>query len=348
VATSSAETAPSIRIHSWRAGRVFDSTNGDDLARLIGTRGARTWIDLTDPGPDLTRTVGQALGLHPLVAEDIVESNERAKVQLVGNVIHIVTFVLRRPRAAVTAPGAAAGPGPHRGHVPEVEAHEVDFVLGPGFLLSVHPANWDPMKAHQLRMGIGPLLERGPDFVLWAMVDAIVDGYFPVFDRLGDEIDEVQDAAIERPVPDTLEHVFRLKRELIRIRHVLAPSREVFAQLTSREFALISEPNVFYFRDVYDHLIRLNDELDAFRELVAGALEIYLSTINNNLSTIMKRLTGVTVILAGIGAIAGLFGMSEAASAIEGIEGAGFYVIVTAVILGAIAAVLVLRRINWL
>ena len=145
-----------------------------------------------------------------------------------------------------------------------------------------------------------------------------------------------------------LERLFGLKRELIRIRHVVAPSREVFAQLTSREFGLIDEANVFYFRDVYDHLIRLNDELDAFRELVGDSLEIYLSTINNNLSTIMKRLTGVTVILAGIGAVGGVFGMSEAASAIDGTEGSGFYIILLATLAAAIAGVLFLRRIDWL
>ena len=204
------------------------------------------------------------------------------------------------------------------------------------------------MNAHQLRLGVAPLLERGADFVLWALVDSIVDGYFPVFDRMGDEIDDVQDAAVERPTRSTLERVFQLKRELIHIRHVLAPSREVFAQLTSREFELISEPNTFYFRDIYDHLIRLNDELDSFRELVAGSLEIYLSTINNNLSTIMKRLTGVTAILAGIGAIGGVFGMSEAASALSGAEGPGFYIILLVTAIGAIAGTLFLRRINWL
>ena len=327
-----------IRVHSSRGERVHESTAVAGLKDLLAAKGSRTWIDLVDPSPELVADVARELGLHLLVAEDIVERNERAKVLLVGDVIHLVTFVLDRPTKA-DGPDAADR---------EVEAHEVDFVLGRGFLLSVHPASWDPLRAHQLRMGVGPLIQRGPDFLLWALVDSIVDGYFPVFDRLGDEIDAVQDAAIERPVPETLEHVFRLKRELIRIRHVLAPSREVFAQLTSREFTLISEPNAFYFRDVYDHLIRLNDELDAFRELVADALEIYLSTINNNLSTIMKRLTGVTVILAGIGAIAGLFGMSEAASAVEGLERSGFYVIVVATVVGAVGAVLVLRRINWL
>jgi magnesium transporter len=300
------------------------------LARIVAAKGSRTWIDLAAPDPELVAATAQALGLHPLIAEDIVESNERAKVQLVGEVIHVVAFVLERE-----------GKG-------EVETHEIDFVLGDGFLLSAHPDHWDPMTAHQLRLGVAPLLERGADFVLWALVDSIVDGYFPVFDRMGDEIDDVQDAAVERPTRSTLERVFLLKRELIHIRHVLAPSREVFAQLTSREFDLISEPNTFYFRDVYDHLIRLNDELDSFRELVAGSLEIYLSTINNNLSTIMKRLTGVTVILAGVGAIGGVFGMSEAATALSGAEGPGFYIILLLTALGAFAGTLFLRRINWL
>lgn len=324
---------PAIAIQSWRAGATRRSADVEELAHLVAAKGSRTWIDLTDPGPELIQATARLLGLHPLIAEDILERNERAKVQLVGDVIHVVSFVLTR------TPGVNDG---------EVEAHEVDFVLGRGFVLSVHPGLWKPGEAHQLRMGVAPLLERGPDFVLWALVDAIVDGYFPVFDRLGDEIDEVQDKAIEQPGRETLEHVFRLKRELIRIRHVLSPSREVFAQLTSREFSLISEPNVFYFRDVYDHLIRLNDELDTFRELVAGSLETYLSTINNNLSTIMKRLTGVTVILAGIGAIAGLFGMSEAASAFEGVEGTGFYLVIALIAGLAVGAVLFLKRIDWL
>jgi magnesium transporter len=321
---------PPILIQRWLAGRLETSTDVAQLHDLVAAQGSRTWVDLTDPSPELVQAAAGALGLHPLVAEDIVESNERAKVLLVGDVIHVVAFVLQRDQGA------------------EVETQEIDFVLGRGFLLSAHRSSWDPSSAHQLKVGIGPLLEKGADHVLWALVDSIVDGYFPVFDRLGDEIDAVQDAAVERPVRSTLEQLFRLKRELIRIRHVLAPSREVFAQLTSREFDLIDEQNVFYFRDVYDHLIRLNDELDSFRELGAGSLEIYLSTINNNLSTIMKRLTGVTVILAGIGAVGGLFGMSEAASALSGAEGSGFYVILAVTALASLVAIWFLRRIDWL
>ena len=305
-----------------------ESTDVDDLARLVAAKGSATWIDLTAPRAELLHAAARRLGLHPLIAEDIVERNERAKVRLVGDVIHVVLFELERRD--------------------QISIQEVDFVLGRDFLLSVHPAGWDPMAAHQVKMGVEPLLSKGPDLLLWALVDSIVDGYFPVFDKLGDEIDEVEDLSISQTVPATLQRIFRLKRELLQIRHYVAPSREVVAQLTSREFDLIREPNVFYFRDVYDHLIRLNDELDSFRELVAGALEVYLSSINNNLSTIMKRLTGVTVILAGIGAIAGVFGMSEAASALAGGEGSGFYVIVVGTILASLVAVFFLRRIDWI
>jgi magnesium transporter len=322
------EATSAIRIRSWQRDALRESHDVGELAAIVGTKSSRTWIDLAAPDPELIRETGRQLGLHPLIADDIVESNERAKVLLVGDVIHVVAFVLARD--------------------PALRIDEIDFVLGPGFLLSVHPAPWQPEAAHQLKLGVGPILGHGPDRLLWALVDSIVDGYFPVFDGLGDEIDDVQDAVMARPDPATLEHVFQLKRELLRIRHVVGPSREVFAQLTSREFDLIAEANVFYFRDVYDHLIRLNDELDSYRELVGGALEIYLSTINNNLSTIMRRLTGVTVILAGIGAVAGVFGMSEAATAVTGTEAAGFYLVVLITVVAALVATYVLRRVDWL
>jgi magnesium transporter len=275
--------------------------------------------------------VARKLGLHPLVAEDIIESNERAKVEPIGDHVHLVMFVVSRPEGA-----------------DEPEAHEVDFVLGQRFLLSVHPESWDPRKAHQLKMGLGSVLDRGPDFLLWALVDSIVDGYFPIFDTIADEIDDLEDAVIANTSPDTVRRLSRLKRELIQLRHVIAPTREIFSQLTGREFDVIGEDAVFYFRDVYDHLIRLTDEFDTSRDLVTGSLELYLSTVNNNLSQIMKRLTGVTVLLAGIGAVAGIFGMSEAATGITGKEGPGFYVVTAVTVAIAAMAAWVLHRVDWL
>ena len=169
-----------------------------------------------------------------------------------------------------------------------------------------------------------------------------------MFDRLGDEIDDLEVDVMNRPNSWVVERLFKVRRDLLSIRHSVNPEREIFNQLTNRDLAFIKPERILYFRDVYDHLIRLTDELDSYRELVSTTLDIYLSQVNNNLSDIMKRLTAVTVVLAGIGAVAGIFGMSEAALAFNLREGGGFWVI-TLITLGVGASALVyFRRIGWI
>ena len=127
------------------------------------------------------------------------------------------------------------------------------------------------------------------------------------------------------------------------MRRAASPTRDVFNQLTNRDLALIDAEEVVYFRDIYDHVIRLTDEMDTYRELAASTLDVYLTQINNNLSVIMKRLTGVTVILAGIGAVAGIFGMSEA-----NVEAGNFWIVTGGIVVGSVVAVGFLRRIGWI
>jgi magnesium transporter len=298
------------------------------LPSLIGKADAPIWVDLIAPTPSQAQEVGAALSLHPLIVEDVLEGNQRAKIESTDGVVHIVLFHLEY--------------GDH------VSASELDIVLGDGFLLTVHDGDWDPRTAHHLQGGIGVVLKRGPDHLLWAIADDLIDGYFPFADRIGDAIDEVQDAVVRKATPDTLEGLFLLKRELIQVRRAISPVREVFNQLTNRDEALISEDEIVYFRDIYDHVIRLTDELDNYRELASATLDVYLTMVNNNLSVIMKRLTGVTVILAGIGAIAGIFGMSEAGAALGGAEAGGFWLITGFVVTMAAMAGVVLRRIDWI
>ena len=171
-------------------------TTSSSLASIVGAKGSRTWIDLTSP-------VAGARRRRRPARSGCTRSSPRTSSRATSG---------RRSSSSATSSTSSRSCS---SGTASVHSHEIDFVLGRGFLLSAHPASWDPMTAHQLRLGVGPLLERGPDFVLWALVDAIVDSYFPVFDRLGDEIDDVQDAAFERPVPATLERLFGLKRELI-------------------------------------------------------------------------------------------------------------------------------------
>jgi len=230
----------------------------------------------------------------------------------------------------------------------DVQTAEIDLVLGPRFLLSVHGPECDLRSIGPMRVGADPFLKKGTDFLLYVLADHVVDGYFPVLDKLAEEIDELQDRVLESASDWTLQRLFVLKRELLAIRRATSPAREIFNQLTNREVAAVDESHVVYFRDVYDHLIRVTDELDNYRELVGGTLDIYLSTINNNLSRIMKRLTGVTVILAGIGAVGGIFGMSEATPAFAGQEGFGFWFVALATVVVGSALAVILRRIDWI
>jgi magnesium transporter len=320
-----------IRVAAIVDGKLQETEGAAALRHVpgwLGRSGASVWVDLAGPSADQMDAVGKALGLHPLIVEDVLEGNQRAKIETTDGLVHIVLFAFDR--------------GEH------VAIHEIDLVLGDGYLLSVHDPGWEPRHSHHLDDGLEGIMARGPDHLLWAIGDDIVDGYFPYADRLGDAIDEVQDSVIRRATPDTVEKLFSLKRELVEVRRAASPTREVFNQLTNRDLPLIRPEELVYFRDIYDHVIRLTDEMDNYRELASSTLDVYLTQVNNNLSVIMKRLTGVTVILAGIGAVAGIFGMSEAGTALGGAEAGGFWLITVVTVVGATLAAVVLRKIGWI
>jgi magnesium transporter len=318
-----------IRVTACRDGKKTESTDLDDVKRLLADPKTNLWIDLAEPDEDQVKAAAGVLGLHPLIVEDITERNQRSKVETFDEIVHVVLFGLRYDggEAAVT---------------------EVDFVIGDRFLLSAHDGTLGSKTAAALRFGVEHALTKGPDYLFYAIADTIVDGYFPVLDEIGDDIDELQDKVMQSASGDTLQRLFALKRELSNLRRATSPAREIFNQLTNREIGAIDQAHIVYFRDVYDHLIRVTDELDNYRDLVSGTLDIYVSIVNNDLSRIMKRLTGVTVILAGIGAVAGIFGMSEAGAAFQGGEAGGFWVVTMFVVILAVAAAAFLRKIDWI
>jgi len=318
------------RLHVWRAGAATERTAPTvaDVEEALATPAARLWLDLLDPSDEDLAAVAALLGLHPLIASEITATNKRPKMVQVEEALHVLLF-------ALTFEG-------------EVHSVEIDAVLGKRYLLTVHGTGWDPLRAPMLSRGAGAVLGRGADYLFYALVDSVVDGYFPVLDHLADEIDALQDDVISRTSTWTLDRLFGLKRELIELRRATSPAREVFNQLTNRDLGLIAKSNIVYFRDVYDHLLRVSDEIDNYRELVSGTLDVYLTSVNNELSRIMKRLTGVTVLIAGVGAIGGIFGMSQATPALAGQEGFGFYFVTAVTIVLTVMGALFLRRIDWI
>jgi magnesium transporter len=317
-------------VHAWSpGGGARRLSELDAVEEALADADARVWVDIEDASSATLERLGACLGLHPLVVEDIAERNQRAKVEYTEDVMHLVLFALV--------------------DTDELRPVELDIVLGHRFLLTSHPPEWRPLETLDLRrLGVDHFLRSGTDLLLYAIVDPVVDGYFPVIDRLADEIDRLEDDVVANPGRDVLERLFRIRRSLLEVRHTVSPEREIFNQLTNRENPLIEPDRLIYFRDVYDHLIRVTDELDTHRELTAGALEAYLSTVNNGLSDVMKRLTAVTAVLAGIGAFAGIFGMSEAGTALAFGEAPGFWVVTAIVGLVGLVVFLYFRRIDWI
>jgi magnesium transporter len=324
-----AQKSGAVRIVSCHDGKSSESSDLADLPKLLAAPDHRLWVDLASPDESQVMAAADALGLHPLIAEDIRERNQRSKIESFDqDVVHIVLFALN--------------------YAGEAAAEEIDFVLGKGYLLTVHSGSLADSSSASLRFGVEHALAKGPDYLFYAIADTIVDGYFPVLDKLADDIDDLQDRVMETASDFTLQRLFAMKRELVDLRRATSPAREIFNQLTNREVGFIDPKHIVYYRDVYDHLIRVTDELDNFRDLVSGTLDIYVSIVNNDLSRIMKRLTGVTVILAGIGAVAGIFGMSEAGAAFAGGEAGGFWLVTIGVVVVAVSAAAFLRRIDWI
>lgn len=314
--------------YAWSPSGLIELNTVEELRSARSLPDVRMWIDLTDAQRDMLTGVASCLSLHPLIVEDILERNQRSKIEVTGRNLHLVMFALLYEGELLTS--------------------EVDIVLGDRFLFTVHAPEWSPHGAPALRAGVAHFLEEGPDYLLWAIADALVDGYFPVFDKIDDEIEMLQDDVVQRPSSWLVERLFQVRRDLLTIRHAVVPQREIFNQLTSRDLPLVAPARIAYFRDVYDHLIRLTDELDSFRELATTTLDVYLSQVNNNLSDVMKRLTAVTAVLAGVGALAGIFGMSEAALAFDFGEGPGFWIVTALIAVAAAAGLVYFRRIGWL
>ncbi|CAN5736439.1 magnesium/cobalt transporter CorA [soil metagenome] len=309
-------------------GQIVEVDGQPALEKAYADPTTRIWIDVESASADTLSSIAGCLDLHVLTAEDIIERNQRAKIEYIDGTMHLVLFALI-----------------YEGELVPVE---LDIVLGPRFLLTSHPPAWRPVDAANIRrFGVGHFLGVGTDHLLWAVVDPIVDGYFPVFDRIGDEIDQLQDDVLSRPSRWVVERLFQVRRDLLTIRHTVSPEREVFNQLTNRGNSLIASERIVYFRDVYDHLIRLTDELDSYREMVSTTLDAYLSTINNDLSTVMRRLTAVTAVLAGAGAVAGIFGMSEVGLAL-GFQDVRFWLVASAIVALSLGGFLYFRRIDWI
>ena len=276
-------------------GELTDTAMVAEISDLLADGTRLLWIDVKDPAPGEMVRIGEEFGLHPLAIEDAIQRHERPKVELFEGYIFIVFYALEMIDDRPTT-------------------HEINLFAGKNYLLTVHDGDLAAVTETANRWADHRRTHAPPTagVLVYAVIDAIVDGYFPVIDELAERIEDLEDDIFGGHDLDTQREIFRLKKDLLAVRRVVAPERDVMNVLVRRDAPLFSTKEATYFQDVYDHLLRITDMVDTYREILSGALDANLSMTSYRLNATLKRMTSSSIILMSMALISGIYGMNFA------------------------------------
>jgi len=243
---------------------------------------------------EMVETLGKQFSLHPLLLEDVTNTDQRPKLDDYEAYIFLVMKMLSMTDRK------------------DIAVEQVSFVLGKNYVISFQENGTDVFQPvrERLRGGKGRLRQSGADYLLYALVDAIVDQYFAVLEHIGEKIEAVQQDVVDDPKPETLSEIHALKRQLLFVRRAVWPLRDVMTNLSRSDCPFLQHPTKLFFRDVYDHVVQIVDTIEILREMVSASLDIYLSSVSYRLNTIMRVLTVITTIFMPLSFIASIYGMN--------------------------------------
>ena len=243
---------------------------------------------------EMVETLGKQFSLHPLLLEDVTNTDQRPKLDDYEAYIFLVMKMLSLTDRK------------------DIAVEQVSFVLGKNYVISFQENGTDVFQPvrERLRGGKGRLRQSGADYLLYALVDAIVDQYFAVLELSGEQIEAVQQAVVDDPKPETLNEIHALKRQLLFVRRAVWPLRDVMTNLSRSDCPFLQHPTKVFFRDVYDHVVQIVDTIEILREMVSSSLDIYLSSVSYRLNAIMRVLTVITTIFMPLSFIASIYGMN--------------------------------------
>src|SRR3989338_188089 len=253
------------------------------------------WVDFgREPAEVVEPPLRDVFGFHPLAIDDALREAHVPKIDNWGDYAYAVVHAVVFDSDSL-----------------ELRTHELDVFLGPNYLVTHHGQRveaverlWTSCQKDQRR------LSRGPDYLLYELLDLLTADYMPVVDQIDETCDQLEAEVFDRPTQHTLNTIFSLKRAVLHLRRIISPQREVLNRLARDDYAMIDPPDRIYFRDVYDHLVRLVDLNDSLRDLISGTLDTYLSVSSNRINEVMKVLTTFTALFMPISFLAGFFGMN--------------------------------------
>ena len=266
----------------------------DSIDRIRQDPGKTLWLDLTAPRGDDLRLLAEEFEFHPLAIEDATRPNQRPKVDSYGSYYFVVFYCIDSKEQE-----------------PQICTTPLYLFIGQNYLVTVHP---EPIAEIQetLRRWREPNSPLGQDVgaLIYALLDAIVDDYFPVMDDIAERVEDLEERIFEEFDEGALQQIFELKKDLLNMRRVVAPERDVLNVMLRRDIPVFGRDDVTYLQDVYDHIVRIIDGLDTYRDLLGSALDSFLSVQSNRLNQTLKVLTVASIILMSVTLVAGIYGMN--------------------------------------
>jgi magnesium transporter len=284
-----------INCAAYSQGRKVANIGIRDISETLRHQDRFVWIGLHEPDEDMLSQVQHQFGLHELAIEDAHRAHQRPKIETYGDSI----FIVLRTAQINTI-------------LNKIEFGETHFFLGENFFVSIrHGSSLSYAEVRNRCEKTPDLLQKGPGFALYAVMDSMVDQYFPVIEQMEQELEGVEEKIFgEKPSRATTERIYNMKRELLEIKRAVSPLIDICNRLMRFDLVLIPEDTRPYFRDVYDHAIRINEMVDNARELLGSALEANFSLISISQNDVSKKFAGWAAILAIPTMVAGIYGMN--------------------------------------
>ena len=297
------------------------------LKELSKVKGKPLWIDITNIKKDEAEAIGNIFGLHALTVEDILTKKTRIKIETFNDYMLCVFYGIRMNK--------------------ELELVEFDFVIGKDYIISNHFGDAETvneLKRHPDR--IKELLQKGPEFLFHRIIDAEVDNYFPVLENIDEQIENIEERVTKRPEPALMNRILKIKRSIIFIKKSAMPQREKIGFLAKNDYPFISKRSVPYFRDLYDHSIRISDAIENYREAIGNTFDVYMSAVSNSTNEVMKVLSMIATIALPLTVISGIYGTNFLT--LPGSKNNnGFWIMLTLMSLMVIGMVYFFRKRRW-